>query len=160
MRHPTLEDTVLLVCHAFGGLKDKAGVLISDHCLRVRANVQGQPLLHEYVALLHDIIEDTHVDADYLKLCGYHPEILEAVDLLTHNKKEMSYPEYIDRICASRNAAAIQVKIADQKDNLDPKRWLHLNRYQSNALRKRYAGVMDKLEEALHEIEHLSQKVG
>jgi hypothetical protein len=76
-------------------------------------------------------------------------EGLEAVDLLTHDKKQLDYPAYIDRICESGNRWAILVKLADQKDNLDPARWLLLGKHRARALTKRYAGVVPKLEEAL-----------
>jgi hypothetical protein len=66
----------------------------------------------------------------------------------------MDYPTYIDRICKSGNRRAIYVKLADQKDNLDPMRWLHLNRFVQNALRKRYAGVQEKLMAAAMELQH------
>lgn len=140
-------DTATLVAHAFGGMKDKGGVPLSHHAARVASHVDTE--LEKTVALLHDVVEDTNVTLEYLEECGYSPEVIEAVDLLTHRKKEMDYASYIDRICASGNVTAIKVKLADQKDNLDPKRWLHLNRYQQNALSKRYAGVKEKLHEAL-----------
>jgi hypothetical protein len=79
----------------------------------------------------------------------YPPEVLEAVDLLTHDKKQLDYPSYIDRICESGNRWAILVKLADQKDNLDPARWLLLGKHKARALTKRYAGVVPQLEEAL-----------
>lgn len=146
---PDLHQTEQLVRHAFGGLVDDAGVPQADHCMRVAQYVEVQDWLHQTVAWLHDIIEDTHVNRAYLKLGGYPDEVLEALDLLTHDKKEMDYPTYIDRICTSGDKVAIRVKLADQRDNLDPKRWLHLNKYKANALRKKYSGVQEKLECAL-----------
>lgn len=75
----------------------------------------------------------------------YPPEVVEAVDLLTHDKKALTYQEYIDRICESGNRRAIFVKLADQEDNLDPMRMLRLNPYVLRALQKRYRGVKPKL---------------
>lgn len=160
MMEPDLDTTTILVLYAFGGLKDKAGIPMAHHCTRVASYVQPRTWLNVTVALLHDIVEDTHVDLKFLTSLNYPAEVLEAVRLLTHDKKEMDYQAYIDRLCTSGNATAIRVKLADQRDNLDPKRWLHLNRYEANALRKRYAGVQQKLQEALDELEHSGQAAG
>jgi (p)ppGpp synthase/HD superfamily hydrolase len=139
-----LADTLILVSHAFGSIEHGA-----DHSLRVADNLEDpEPDLYN-VGLLHDIVEDTNVCLGYLEELGYPPEVLEAVDLLTHDKKQLDYPAYIDRICESGNRWAILVKLADQKDNLDPARWLLLGKYKARALTKRYAGVVPKLEEAL-----------
>ena len=148
MNDTTMTET--LVRHAMGGLKDSQGVPMADHCMRV-ANHFEEGTDGWFIGWLHDIIEDTHVDADYLRQF-YDEYIVEAVLLLTHDKKEMDYPSYIDRICKSGNPTVIQVKLADQIDNNDPHRWLGMNRYKQNALRKKWAGVPDKLREALTEI--------
>jgi hypothetical protein len=147
---PNIPDSLVLVHHAFGGLKDKAGVPMAEHCIRVWQRLLSQPTETQHIALLHDIVEDTHVDLPYLHECGYSFEVREAVHLLTHNRKEMDYPEYIERLCQSGCLPAIRVKIADQEDNRDPKRWLHLNRYQQKALLKKWEGVPEKLHEALN----------
>lgn len=140
-------DTEMLVRHAFGGLVDSQSVPMADHCMRV-ANQFEKYTTCWFVGWLHDIIEDTHVDADYLRQY-YDDQIVDAVLLLTHDKKEMDYPTYIDRICKSGNVTAIRVKLADQKDNKNPKRWLGMNRYKQTALTKKWAGVEEKLQAAL-----------
>lgn len=140
---PTLAETEAFVRKALAGQEDKAGVSMADHAMRVVANLEGEDEITLHAAWLHDILEDTKETIDH-----YPPEVIEVVDLLTHRKKEMTYAEYIDRICQSGNLRAIKVKLADQQDNLDPRRWMSLNRYMQQALRKRYAGVREKLLEA------------
>lgn len=147
--NPSIQDTILLVQHAFGGLRDKGGELLSDHCLRVWHKVGNQGPTTQHAALLHDIVEDTHVDQEYLKSLNYSAEVRHAVWLLTHDRKEMDYQAYIDRLCESEFTPAILVKIADQEDNRDPRRWMSLNRYQQRALTKKWEGVPEKLNEAL-----------
>lgn len=43
------------------------------------------------------------------------------------------------------NRRVIRVKLADQVDNTDPLRFMKLNRFTHNALRKRHAGVKERL---------------
>lgn len=148
MTHPTLAQTEALVREKFAGQQDRAGVPMVDHMRRVASHVHDEDEMTLHIAWLHDIIEDTDMDASQLKSLGYDDIVIDAVELLTHDKKQMTYPEYIDRICSSGNIRAIKVKLADQRDNTDPSRQMRLNRYIQNALRKKYAGVQLKLMEA------------
>lgn len=68
------------------------------------------------VALLHDIIEDTDVTAEYLKEQGFPEEIITAVETMTHSEN-VSYFDYIKRIKANRIASI--VKISDLRHNMD-----------------------------------------
>lgn len=145
---PDLSFTENLVREKFAGQEDRSGVPMADHMMRVAGHLADEDDMTLHAAWLHDIVEDTDVTLNELTDMGYPFEVVEAVALLTHNKKAETYAEYIDRICASGNLRAIKVKLADQRDNKDPKRWLSLNKYVQNALRKRYAGVEDKLLEA------------
>lgn len=144
----SLEQTETLVREKFAGQEDRSGVPMADHMMRVVSYLDGEDDITLHAAWLHDIVEDTDVTLNELTDTGYPYEVVETVALLTHNKKAETYAEYIDRICASGNLRAIKVKLADQRDNKDPKRWLSLNKYVQNALRKRYAGVEQKLLEA------------
>lgn len=143
-----IRDTETLVRHAMGSLVDSQGVPMADHCMRVANHFRPGQVEHT-IGWLHDIVEDTNVGFDYLHSLGYSHEVIDAVWLLTHDKKEMDYPTYIDRICRSGNVSAIRVKIADQTDNLDPARWLGMGKYRAQALTKKWAGVKTKLIEAL-----------
>ena len=145
---PTLDETEAFVRDKFAGKFDRGDAPMADHMMRVASHVEelGEDILH--VAWLHDIVEDTDVTVTELIAREYSTDVVDAVVLLTHDKKAMTYPEYIQRICDSGNWRAIYVKLADQEDNRDPKRWLALNRYIQNALTKKYAGVPQKLMEA------------
>jgi len=145
---PTLEYTEALVRMKFAGQTDDAGVPMADHMMRVHARVAQYDIETQHVAWLHDIIEDTDVHAGDLFDMGYSEAVVEAVLLLT-KPDELTYGEYIDRLCESGNHRAILVKLADNADNTDPKRWLYLNPYKANALSKRYHGVREKLLAAL-----------
>lgn len=87
------------------------------HVLRVANNTKYiRTKLQKTVALLHDVIEDTPFDADFLREKGISQEVLNVLALLTHNRDD-SYEEYIDRVCT--NLDAMVVKLSDLTDNLD-----------------------------------------
>ena len=65
---------------------------------------------------LHDVIEDSDLTIDDLRSKGVDEEVLEALELLTHDK-ETDYFEYVHRIAHSGNYTAIHTKINDLKHN-------------------------------------------
>lgn len=65
-------------------------------------------------ALLHDVLEDTALEAEDLK--DFPPEVVEAVCLLTHSKDE-PYFDYVRRV--AQNPIAAAVKRADLVHNSD-----------------------------------------
>jgi (p)ppGpp synthase/HD superfamily hydrolase len=145
-----IRETEALVRQAFEGQVDSQNVPMADHMARVVGYLPADAdEFTKQTAWLHDLVEDTKWTLEDLAEIGYPPEVTDALFLLTHVKKEMKYPEYIQRICDSGNVRALQVKIADQTDNLTPSRQLGMNRFMANALRKKWAGVKPKLEAAL-----------
>lgn len=87
------------------------------HVLRVANNTKYiTTKLQKTVALLHDVIEDTPFDADFLREKGISQEVLNVLALLTHNRED-SYDEYINKVCT--NLDAMVVKLSDLTDNLD-----------------------------------------
>src|SRR5690348_5456531 len=73
----------------------------------------------QFVAVLHDVLENTSLTLPDLAALGYGQEICTAVDCLTRRKDE-PYEEMISRVAT--NQLARRVKIADLEDNLDPLR--------------------------------------
>ena len=69
----------------------------------------------QVVAWLHDVLEDTDVTADDLRVAGIPGHCIEAVTLLTKDKS-VDYDSYLDSVAAS--PLATQVKIADMLSNL------------------------------------------
>lgn len=84
---------------------------VANNSLFVRTKTQ------KTAAILHDIIEDTPFDAKFLKEKGISEDVLEILNYLTHDKENVSYKDYIDKICT--NLDAMLVKLADLTDNLD-----------------------------------------
>ena len=67
------------------------------------------------VAVLHDVIEKTTIDLEYLKSAGFSDRIVFAIDALSRRPEE-SYDKYIDRV--RENKLATKVKIIDLDDNI------------------------------------------
>lgn len=68
------------------------------------------------VALLHDTLEDTPHTPEDLAAKGFTPEVINAVKLLSKDKK-LSYRDNIERIIRSGNRHAQMVKYADNMAN-------------------------------------------
>jgi len=68
------------------------------------------------VAVLHDTLEDTYITDLILRNHGISEEVIEAVNLLTHDK-DITYRNYILNL--KRSAIAREVKLADLTDNMD-----------------------------------------
>jgi (p)ppGpp synthase/HD superfamily hydrolase len=71
------------------------------------------------VAVLHDVIEDTNVNENYLLEKGFPENIVNAV-LAISRKKEESYEDFVKRV--KLNPISRKVKIHDLEDNLDLRR--------------------------------------
>lgn len=88
------------------------------HVLRVANNAKFiKTKLQKTAAILHDVIEDTPFDAQFLREKGISPEVLDVLALLTHKKDEVTYEEYIQKVCT--NLDAMLIKLSDLTDNLD-----------------------------------------
>lgn len=88
------------------------------HVLRVANNSRFvKTKSQKAAAILHDTIEDTPFDENFLREKGISEEVLKILAYLTHDKDNVSYDDYIDRIC--ENVDAMLVKLSDLTDNLD-----------------------------------------
>ena len=110
----TLERAIEIATRAHAGQHDKAGQPYILHPLRVMLAMKTGP--ERMAAVLHDVVEDTHVTLDALRSEGFSSEVLDAVFALTKTKGET-------RLAAAQraaaNAIARAVKLADVADNMD-----------------------------------------
>jgi (p)ppGpp synthase/HD superfamily hydrolase len=113
----TLEQAISIASLAHEGQLDKGGEPYILHPLRVMMKLKDTK--QRIVAVLHDVIEDTHWTYVDLKVEGLDLELVSMVLILTRNKNE-SYDEYINRI--SKDSFAIKIKLADLEDNMDMSR--------------------------------------
>jgi (p)ppGpp synthase/HD superfamily hydrolase len=120
----SIVETIEFIKAAFGNKTDKIGVPYWKHPVSVMNRLGPDASDDEkLVALLHDVIEDTHYTAADLLAMGYPANVVEAVVLLTKPDDDTRpYAVMIDELVATGNAMAMRVKIADNEDNLDPER--------------------------------------
>ncbi len=112
----TLEKAIAIAAAAHAGRVDKAGAPYILHPLRVMLSVSTDG--ERIVAVLHDVVEDTHWTPDALRKEGFSEEILSALDSVTKRKgEEDDYAAFVAR--AAENPIGRRVKLADLMDNLD-----------------------------------------
>jgi (p)ppGpp synthase/HD superfamily hydrolase len=114
---PTLERALQIAVQSHAGQTDKSGAAYIFHPIRVMMRCTSPDA--KIVALLHDVVEDTPVTFEELETEGFTDDVLSALRLLTH-ANEVPYEDYIQSLMC--NATAVEVKLADLKDNMDIRR--------------------------------------
>ena len=94
--------------------KDKSGMPYIFHPFHLAEQMKDEAAT--IVALLHDVVEDSDYTFEDLKREGFGPQILEALELLTHDPK-VPYKDYVAKIKGNEIAKA--VKLADLAHNSD-----------------------------------------
>ncbi len=111
-----LDKAISIAAQAFEGEYDKSGRPYILHCLEVMNNVDKYDDDElRIIAVLHDLIEDTHWDLDdvYVRL-NATDRVIAALRLLTHDNG-VTYDDYIAGICLNQDA--IKVKLVDIEHN-------------------------------------------
>lgn len=139
MNHPSIFETIARAADLHSGQLDKAGYPYIAHPLAVMRKVAEEAW---HVAVLHDVMEDCNVTRENILDAGYTVEEADAIDLLTRRDGQ-TYEEFIERIATSGSALAIEVKMADLMDNLDPSRRVEPNPARELRYRKAYARLME-----------------
>lgn len=139
--NPYIELAIDLIHRCHFGKVDKSGRPFIMHPIRVAAYLDADTS-NEVVAaaLMHDVVEDTTLDVDSLRVAGYSDRIADLVDYLTRRPEE-TYKDYIKRV--SEDSDATKIKLADLKDNMDPLR-ATTSEIQS-LISKRYVWARDYL---------------
>lgn len=121
-----------LAIYAHDGQVDKAGNDYALHPQHIAAQFQDED--RQIVALLHDVLEDTFVQADTIgNLFG--AEIQEAVEAMTHGENE-PYLDYVRR--AAANPISRDVKLADLRHNMDLSRLGTVTEADTERLKNKY----------------------
>ena len=131
-----IKDNILVFDGAMGTMLQKTGLKLGENPEVLNYNWEGI-----CVAFLHDCIEDADYpeEVEQYILKNFSDKIYEAVKLLTHNRLEKSYDEYIETIMTSGNEIAIAVKYADSLDNSVPtsnmdEKWIErCRKYRKNS---------------------------
>lgn len=140
MDHLLIDRARLIAEKAHAGQVDKAGCPYIEHVARVADRVEGG--VEKAVAWLHDVLEDTILEAPDLRYKGMPEEVVQAVLALTHRPHEPRDVYYL-RVKADRYALA--VKLADIADNSDPARLAQLNDTTRERLTAKYAKARAEL---------------
>lgn len=93
---------------------DKSGMPYVFHPFHLAEQMKDEDTT--IVALLHDVVEDTDYTIADLKRMRFPTNVLEALELLTHNDGT-PYMEYVAKI--KDNPIAKAVKLADLEHNSD-----------------------------------------
>ena len=108
-----LDKAIKIAVDSHSGQTGKNGDPYILHPLRMMFQLDTTE--EKIVAVLHDTIEKTDVDLNYLKVTGFSEQILFAVDSLSRRPDE-DYDNYIQRV--SKNKLATKVKVIDLNDNI------------------------------------------
>lgn len=126
-------DAIAAEAHA--GQVDQAGMPYVGHVRRVASYVDRANTDAVVAALLHDVIEDTGIDAAELKDRGIPQPAIDAIELLTRRDDQPS-AIYYQRI--KNHPTAREVKLADLADNTDPDRLAALTESDRARLTEKY----------------------
>lgn len=139
-----LANAIYLASDFFKDKTDKGGRPYIEHCLYVMGAVRPHGEDAMIVGVLHDLIEDTSVDAEMLSNAGYSQDIIAAIESVTRIEGEDYLEEFIPR-CAN-NPIGRLVKMADIKHNMDVTRLKGLRKKDFDRLAK-YARAYEYLKQ-------------
>jgi len=129
--HDLLERAIAIAVEAHAGQKDKNGDPYLLQPCRMMCRVQSAS--ERVVAVLHDVVEDTHWTFKDLKKEGFSDQIVKALDCLTKRDGE-EYDQFVRR--AASNKLARRVKLEDLKDNMDVRRFKEVTNKEKDKLQK------------------------
>ncbi|MCI1244508.1 MAG: GTP pyrophosphokinase [Bacilli bacterium] len=121
MVYTELTKMAMIIClEAHRGQFDKGGYPYCFHPIHLAEQMDDED--STCVALLHDVIEDNpSYSLAYMgSTAMMPPAVVEALRLLTHDKDNVSYEDYLKGI--KSNKLATKVKLADLRHNLDASR--------------------------------------
>jgi (p)ppGpp synthase/HD superfamily hydrolase len=113
-----LEKAVTVALEAHEGVLDKSDKPYILHPLHLMMQMETEEA--QITAVLHDVVEDSHITLEDLAELGFPATVLDALALLTHDRESLAYQDYIEGI--NGNALARQIKLADLEHNMDSRR--------------------------------------
>lgn len=118
-RGEMLNNMMVLVTTKFSGVFDRGGSPYVLHCLKVMHYTETDDEELLCIALGHDVIEDTDVTYELLRVMGFTTRVIEGIRAMTKVPGETN-DEYVIRIKGSTDACL--VKLADLRHNSDIRR--------------------------------------
>jgi (p)ppGpp synthase/HD superfamily hydrolase len=125
-----LATAIFIASNAHLNQLDKGGRPYILHPLHVMNKVSHLGDEYMMAAVMHDVIEDSNIEMNYLIMKGFNKNVLYSVGLLT-NDEGLPYMDYIMLLATDPIARA--VKIADLEHNMDISR---MDGFNSSLLKK------------------------
>jgi (p)ppGpp synthase/HD superfamily hydrolase len=113
-----LEKVITFALAAHTGHTDKYGRPYILHPLHLMSQMETDE--ERMTAVLHDVVEDTERTLADIEALGVSESVVAAVALLTHDKEQTPYLEYVRAL--KPNPLARKVKLADLRHNMDIRR--------------------------------------
>lgn len=149
---PDLERAYVIVTKLFDGKTDFDGDKYINHLRTVSERLYE--IDEKIVAVLHDIVNQTDVTFEELEKAGFSKEVVDAVRLLTRDKDNEEYGEFIDRLVSSDNLLALKVKYVDMGLNREKLETAILDIYEKIKLEDKYNGQYERIVDRKGELEH------
>jgi (p)ppGpp synthase/HD superfamily hydrolase len=111
---PMTKKAMQLCFRAHRDQVDKSGIPYVFHPIHLAEQMTDEDTT--VVALLHDVVEDTHYTLEDLAAMGFSRQVLDAIGLMTHTDG-VPYMDYVAKI--KENPIARAVKLADLHHNSD-----------------------------------------
>ena len=111
----SLEKAIRIALDAHTGQKDKSRCEYILHPLRVMLKMDTQE--ERLIAILHDVVEDSEISIQDLESQGFDRNVLDVVALLTRDKANTPYEDFIRSI--GTDPLAVKIKIAGLEDNMN-----------------------------------------
>ena len=139
-----LQKALEVAVVAHGTTVNEDGTLYIMHPIRLM--MKADTNTRKILAILHDVLEHTTHASEHLST--FLPEsVMKSLFLLTRFPGE-EYNNYIDRMIASGDMDAMNVKLLDLYDNIDLTRLYTVGNYELQRARK-YHEAIRAIEEAL-----------
>ena len=135
-----MEKAIAIALRVHRGQLDRSGKPYILHPLRVMMAMDTETEMT--AAVLHDVIEDSPTTLEDLREEGFSDEVLEAVRLMTHDKEQVSYQEYVRRL--KPDPIARKIKMADLRHNMDIRRMAKVGEKERERL-ERYRAAWETL---------------
>ena len=139
-----LEKAIVIATEAHAGQMDRSGAPYIMHPIRVMTHCDT--LFEKTCGVLHDVIEDTSVTLEDLRMAGFSEDVVDVVDLLSRREDE-DYEAFIERICT--DVRACRVKQADLRDNMDMSRLQNPTSEDFERMKK-YEKALERIRQVLY----------
>lgn len=112
----SLSNAILLASMFHSNQTDKGGNPYILHPLKVMHYTRSEDQEIQMIAVMHDLVEDTAITLEDLRVAGFSQRVLDGVDAMTKRDGE-PIGRYLTRLMLNNDA--VVVKMADLRHNSD-----------------------------------------